>query len=83
VFLGRDWLRSDPHYSRETGNRIDTLVRSLARESLQEAINLLSPRRALIDRLVDLLIEQETLGGEEFRAVVSRYEAAREPVSAG
>ncbi len=83
VFLGRDWLRSDPHYSRETGNRIDTLVRSLARESLQEAINLLSPRRPLIDGLVDLLIEQETLGGEEFRAVVSRYEAAREPVSAG
>jgi len=83
VFLGRDWLRSDPHYSRETGNRIDTLVRSLARESLQEAINLLSPRRALIDRLVDLLIEQETLGGEEFRAVVSRHEAARETVSAG
>ena len=83
VFLGRDWLRSDPHYSRETGNRIDGLVRSLARESLQEAINLLSPRRPLIDQLVDLLIEQETLGGEEFRAVVSRYEAAREPVSAG
>ena len=83
VFLGRDWLRSDPHYSRETGNRIDTLVRGLARESLQEAINLLSPRRALIDRLVDLLIEQETLGGEEFRAVVSRHEAARETVSAG
>jgi len=83
VFLGRDWLRSDPHYSRETGNRIDALVRSLARESLQEAINLLTPRRALIDALVDLLIEQETLGGEEFRAVVSRYEAARQSVVAG
>jgi cell division protease FtsH len=83
VFLGRDWLRSDPHYSRETGNRIDGLVRSLARESLQDAINLLSPRRSLIDELVDLLIEQETLGGKEFRAVVSRYEAACEPVIAG
>jgi cell division protease FtsH len=83
VFLGRDWLRSDPHYSRETGNRIDGLVRSLARESLQDAINLLSPRRSLIDELVDLLIEQETLGGKEFRAVVSRHEAAREPVAAG
>ena len=83
VFLGRDWLRSDPHYSRATGNRIDGLVRSLARESLQDAINLLSPRRSLIDELVDLLIEQETLGGKEFRAVVSRYEAACEPVIAG
>ncbi len=82
VFLGRDWLRSDPHYSRETGNRIDVLVRNLARESLQEAINLLSLRRILIDELVDLLIEQETLGGEEFRAVVSRYESVCEPVAA-
>ena len=82
VFLGRDWLRSDPHYSRETGNRIDGLVRSIARESLQEAINLLTPRRALIDQLVELLIEQETLGGEEFRAIVSRHEAAREAVPA-
>ena len=83
VFLGRDWLRSDPHYSRETGNRIDVLVRSLARESLEEAINLLAPRRSLIDELVDLLIEQETLGGEAFRAVVRRYETACEPVAAG
>ena len=83
VFLGRDWLRSDPHYSRETGNRIDVLVRSLARESLEEAINLLAPRRSLIDELVDLLIEQETLGGEAFRAVVRRYETACELVAAG
>jgi cell division protease FtsH len=82
VFLGRDWLRSDPHYSRETGNRIDALVRTIARESLQQAIDLLDPRRALIDQLVELLIEQETLAGEEFRALVSSYESNRQPVPA-
>ena len=82
VFLGRDWLRSDPHYSRETGNRIDTLVRSIARESLQEAINLLEPRRPLVDQLVELLIERETLGGEEFRAIVTRYELNQQAVFA-
>jgi cell division protease FtsH len=50
---------------------------------LLEAINLLTPRRPLIDHLVDLLIEQETLDGEEFRAVVSHYEAAREVIPVG
>ena len=82
VFLGRDWLRSDPNYSRETGNRIDALVRTIARESLQHAVNLLAPRRALIDQLVELLIDQETLGGDEFRAIVSRHELDRQPVHA-
>ena len=81
VFLGRDWLRSDPHYSRETGNRIDVLVRNLARESLQEAINLLTPRRTLIDQLVELLIEQETLNGDGFRDIVTAYEVARDQVA--
>ncbi len=82
VFLGRDWLRSETPYSRETGNRIDALVRSLARESLQQAVDLLTPRRALIDQLVDLLIEKETLGGDEFRAIVERHEQVRKPLAA-
>jgi cell division protease FtsH len=29
--------------------------------------------RALIDRLVDLLVERETIDGEEFRRIVSEY----------
>ena len=29
--------------------------------------------RAVIDRLVDLLIEKETIDGEEFRQIVAEY----------
>ncbi|MCP9831592.1 ATP-dependent zinc metalloprotease FtsH [Synechococcus sp. HJ21-Hayes] len=79
VFLGRDWLRSEPHYSRETGNRIDQQVRQLATAALDQAVALLRPRRKLMDELVHLLIEKETLEGEEFQAVVERHGAASQP----
>ncbi|WP_370594429.1 ATP-dependent zinc metalloprotease FtsH [Synechococcus sp. CBW1108] len=72
VFLGRDWLRSEPPYSRETGNRIDVLVRELAATALEHAVALLEPRRPLIDELVELLIRDETIEGDTFRAIVAR-----------
>jgi cell division protease FtsH len=74
VFLGRDWLRSEPHYSRDTGNRIDAQVQSLAREALNQAVTLLQPRRVLMDVLVNVLIERETIEGPEFAALVERHE---------
>ena len=76
VFLGRDWLRSEQPYSRETGNRIDALVRELASSALDQAVALLQPRRALMDELVEMLIRDETIEGEAFRAVVTSHEAA-------
>jgi cell division protease FtsH len=75
VFLGRDWLRSEPPYSRRTGDRIDRQVRELAARSLEQAIALLGPRRALMDALVERLIEEETIEGESFRAQVAAWEA--------
>jgi len=73
VFLGRDWIRAEPHYSQDTGKRIDSLVRGLAKESLSTAVALLEPRRELMDRLVDRLIREETIDGETFRQVVEEW----------
>ena len=72
VFLGRDWLRSEPHHSQKTSNRIDAEVQQLARHALDQAVSLLDPRRDLMDELVNLLIERETIEGPDFRAVVER-----------
>ena len=72
VFLGRDWLRSEPHHSQKTSNRIDAEVQQLARHALNQAVSLLEPRRDLMDELVNLLIERETIEGPDFRAVVER-----------
>ncbi|MEB3277128.1 MAG: ATP-dependent zinc metalloprotease FtsH [Cyanobacteriota bacterium] len=73
VFLGRDWLRGDPQYSQQTGRRIDSQVRQLATQALEQAVALLAPRRALMDRLVDVLIKDETIEGDRFRALVERH----------
>jgi cell division protease FtsH len=75
VFLGRDWIRSEAHYSRRTGNRIDQQVRSLAVQALEQAVALLAPRRDLIDALVERLIEQETIEGDSFRHQVAQWQA--------
>ena len=77
VFLGRDWLRSQPHYSEETGRRIDDQVRHLACLALDQAVAWLRPRRILMDHLVQRLIAEETLGGDTFRAEVAADEERR------
>jgi cell division protease FtsH len=77
VFLGRDWLRSQPHYSESTGRRIDAQVRALASRALDQAISLLAPRRALIDALVERLIVEETIEGPLFRQLVEADSASQ------
>lgn len=66
VFLGRDLIQKRPSYAESTGKAIDEQVRSLAIGALDQAIRLLSPRRSLMDRLVEALIEEETLHTERF-----------------
>ncbi|MEO1002964.1 MAG: ATP-dependent zinc metalloprotease FtsH [Cyanobacteria bacterium J06638_7] len=76
VFLGRDWLRSQPHYSEDTGSRIDDQVREQACAALDQAVALLEPRRDLMDELVNLLISEETIDGDRFRRLVEMHDQA-------
>ncbi|WP_035986767.1 ATP-dependent zinc metalloprotease FtsH2 [Leptolyngbya sp. KIOST-1] len=72
VFLGRDWL-SRSEYSEEVSSRIDGQVRSIVDHCYANAKRIMEENRALIDRLVDLLVERETIDGDEFRQIVSEY----------
>ena len=76
VFIGRELLQSRPIYADSTGKRIDAQVRALAQQALDQAVALLQPRRELMDSLVERLIEQETLDGEEFRRIVAAADSA-------
>jgi cell division protease FtsH len=72
VFLGRDWTtRSE--YSDSIAARIDAQVRAIAQECYENAKNIIREHRSVTDRLVDLLIEKETIDGEEFRQIVAEY----------
>ncbi|PSB13003.1 cell division protein FtsH [filamentous cyanobacterium CCP1] len=77
VFLGRDWMtRSE--YSEEIAARIDAQVRTIVEHCYETACKLVRDNRAVIDRLVELLIEKETIDGEEFRQIVAEYTAVPE-----
>lgn len=80
VFLGRNMMpRSE--YSEAMASKIDNQVREIANYCYQRARQLLSENRPLIDYLVDRLLEQETMEGEEFRAIVRRYTDIPEKIS--
>ncbi|MEH2057135.1 MAG: ATP-dependent zinc metalloprotease FtsH2 [Nostoc sp.] len=72
VFLGRDWTtRSE--YSESIASRIDGQVRAIVEECYENAKKIIREHRTVSDRLVDLLIEKETIDGEEFRQIVAEY----------
>lgn len=72
VFLGRDWMtRSE--YSEEIAARIDAQVREIINHCYQQAEDLIKENRTVMDYLVDLLSDQETIEGDQFRQLVAQY----------
>ena len=72
VFLGRDFM-TRAEYSEEIAARIDAQVRTITDECYKQAKQIILDNRTVIDRLVDLLVEKETIDGEEFRQIVAEY----------
>jgi cell division protease FtsH len=72
VFLGGG-LMNRAEYSEESASRIDAQVRMIAEHGHKVAREIIRNHRQVIDRLVDLLIEKETMDGEEFRQIVAEY----------
>ncbi|MBE9156094.1 ATP-dependent zinc metalloprotease FtsH [Nodosilinea sp. LEGE 06152] len=72
VFLGRNLMPRN-EVSEEMASKIDAQVRGIALKCLDRARALLREHRVLMDHLVDVLLERETVDGEEFRQIVSQY----------
>lgn len=72
VFLGSG-LMNRAEYSEEVASRIDEQVRCIVEHCHDDAKRIMRENRVVIDRLVDLLIERETIDGEEFRQIVAEY----------
>jgi cell division protease FtsH len=72
VFLGRN-LMPRSEVSEEMASKIDDQVRTIAKTALDRARDILRNHRILMDDLVDMLLEKETIDGDEFRQIVSQY----------
>nr|YP_009243987.1 cell division protein [Sporolithon durum]AMK96229.1 cell division protein [Sporolithon durum] len=71
-FLGRN-LSSDSNYSDEIAIKIDEQIKQIVERSHQNALDIIKENRVVIDHLVDILIEKETIDGSEFRKIISKY----------
>jgi cell division protease FtsH len=74
VFLGNDWMNRSPEYSETIAARIDAQVHTIVSHCYQQAKQIIQDNRSLIDHLVDVLIEQETIEGEQFRTLVEEHQ---------
>ncbi|MBD2204121.1 ATP-dependent zinc metalloprotease FtsH [Calothrix sp. FACHB-1219] len=72
VFLGRDWMNKS-EYSEEIAAKIDAQVREIISSSYHTAKSILEQNRVALERLVDLLSDQETIEGELFRQIVAEH----------
>ena len=76
------FLRNEPmprsEYSEEIAARIDAQVRSIIVDCYENAKNIIRENRYAIDRITDILIEKETIEGEDFRNLVKEFSATPE-----
>ena len=66
IFLGSDLLTERQDYADSTMKAIDDQVRDLSFLAMNKAMEILRANRKIMDRLVDALIEEETLEREQF-----------------
>ena len=71
-FLGRN-MSTNMEYSDEIATKIDSQVKKIVDNCHLEAVNIIKENRVIIDYLVDLLIEKETIDGAEFRNIITDY----------
>ncbi len=74
LFLGREVTRNQA-YSEETARKIDEEVRRLVVEAYDRASALLAEHREKLNKLVDTLLEAETMDGRDVEALLKGGEA--------
>ena len=72
VFVGRD-LMTRSEVSDSISKQIDESIRVMVKACYEDTYKIIFENREAMDRLVELLIERETLDGEEFVEILSGY----------
>ena len=70
IFLGRE-LAEQRDYSEEAARQIDVELQQILSTAYERAVSLLREHRAVLDALVEILLERETLDSESFHEFMS------------
>lgn len=76
IFLGREIARHKD-YSEKTAVEIDEEVKRIVIEAYNNAINLLTENRDLLEVFAKKLLEKETLDGPEIEEIINEFESIK------
>ena len=79
-FLGRN-MSTNNEYSDEIATKIDMQIKKIVESCHTQALNIIKENRVIIDHLVDLLIEKETIDGAEFKKIILEYNSMTKNVA--
>jgi cell division protease FtsH len=77
IFLGRD-ISEDRNYSEEVAYSIDKEVKAIIDSCYETAKEILTSRRALMDKIANVLLEREIIDAEEFEKLMTEEEKKEE-----
>nr|YP_002327499.1 cell division protein [Vaucheria litorea]B7T1V0.1 RecName: Full=ATP-dependent zinc metalloprotease FtsH [Vaucheria litorea]ACF70915.1 putative cell division protein FtsH [Vaucheria litorea] len=72
VFIGRG-IKNNNEFSASVANKIDDQVKIIIKHCYDQAVNIIKQNRFLIDQLVNTLIQEETISGNDFREQINNY----------
>ena len=72
VFLGGG-VNPGSEYSEEVAIRIDDQIIDIIEHCHEQARVIIQENRVAVDKIVDILLEKETIEGDEFRALLAEY----------
>ena len=70
IFLGRDY-NEERNYSEEVAAKIDAEVRAVVDSCFEKATEILTENRAVMDRIVNVLLEKETLTADDLERIMN------------
>jgi cell division protease FtsH len=76
VFLGRDF-GTDKNYSEEVASVVDREIKAIIEERYEFAKNLLLENKDIIEEIVKILLEKETLDEKEVEEIIERVRSER------
>ena len=78
IFLGGGWMSSRTEYSEEVATGIDAQVHKIVQHCHEKARQLIAENRVLVDQLVELLIEKETIDSDLLLQIMDEHRQSSE-----
>ncbi len=69
IFLGKE-IHEQRDYSEKTSQRIDEEIELLINTAAKTAHRIITEKRAVMDRIVEVLMKKETIDGDEFNQMI-------------